>query len=62
MSLSPDSGVLYPWPWEKDEIRRHRRKHTDEFNAAAVDRLYEPGATEGTVAKELGITGTQLKT
>ncbi|TRD13459.1 transposase [Palleronia caenipelagi] len=41
---------------------RHRRKYSDEFKAAAVERLYEPGATEGTVAKELGITGTQLKT
>ncbi|TRD14673.1 transposase [Palleronia caenipelagi] len=28
----------------------------------AVERLYEPGATQGSVAKELGITGTQLKT
>ncbi|WP_221931678.1 transposase [Palleronia caenipelagi] len=41
---------------------RHRRKNTDEFKAAAVERLYEPGATQGSVAKELGITGTQLKT
>ncbi len=41
---------------------RHRRKYTDEFKAAAVERLYEPGATQGSVAKELGITGTQLKT
>ncbi len=31
------------------------------FKAGAVDRLYEPGATQGSVAKELGITGTQLK-
>ncbi|WP_221931698.1 transposase [Palleronia caenipelagi] len=28
----------------------------------AVDRLHEPGATQGSVARELGITGTQLKT
>ncbi len=41
---------------------QHRRKYTDEFKAAAVERLYEPGATQGGVAKELGITGTQLKT
>jgi hypothetical protein len=32
-----------------------------DFKAGAVDRLYEPGATQGSVAKELGITGTQLK-
>ncbi|WP_246100836.1 transposase [Palleronia caenipelagi] len=30
---------------------RHRRKYTEEFKAAAVDRLYEPGATQGSVAK-----------
>lgn len=41
---------------------QHRRTYTDEFKAGAVDRLYEPGATQGSVAKELGITGTQLKT
>ena len=38
------------------------RTYTDEFKAGAVDRLYDPGATQGSVAKELGITGTQLKT
>ena len=41
---------------------KHRRNYTDEFKAAAVERLYEPGATQGGVAKELGIAGTQLKT
>ena len=41
---------------------QHRRTYTDEFKAGAVDRLYEPGVTQGSVAKELGITGTQLKT
>jgi transposase-like protein len=35
---------------------RHRRKYTDEFKAAAVEPLYESGATQGSVAKELGIT------
>ena len=39
-----------------------RKKYTDAYKAAAVERLYEPGATQGGVAKELGITGTQLKT
>ena len=41
---------------------QHRRSYTDEYKAAAVERLYEPGATQGSVSKELGITGTQLKT
>jgi transposase len=41
---------------------RPRRKYTDDYKAAAVERLYEPGATQGGVAKELGIAGTQLKT
>ena len=36
---------------------QHRRNYTDEYTAAAVERLYEPGATQGSVAKELGITG-----
>ncbi len=41
---------------------QQRRKYTDDYKAGAVERLYEPGATQGSVAKELGITGTQLKT
>ena len=41
---------------------QQRRKYTEDYKAAAVERLYEPGATQGSVAKELGITGTQLKT
>ena len=39
-----------------------RRTFTDEFKAAAVGRLYEPGATQSGVAKELGVTSSQLKT
>lgn len=35
---------------------------TDDYKAAAVERLYEPGATQGSVSNELGITGTQLMT
>ncbi|UWQ80537.1 transposase [Leisingera sp. S132] len=38
-----------------------RRTFTDEFKAAAVGRLYKPGATQGGVAKELGVTSSQLK-
>ena len=41
---------------------QHRRNHTDDYKAAAIEWLYEPGATQGSVAKELGITGAQLKT
>ncbi|ATG44252.1 Transposase [Phaeobacter piscinae] len=39
-----------------------RRTFTNEFKAAAVGRLYKPGATQGGVAKELGVTNSQLKT
>ncbi len=39
-----------------------RRTFTDEFKAAAVERLYQPGATQGGVARELGVTSSQLKT
>ena len=43
-------------------MRQHRRNYMDEYKAAAVAWLYKPGATQGSVAKELGITGSQLKT
>jgi transposase-like protein len=43
-------------------MEQQRRKYTDDYKAAAVERLYEAGATQGSVAKELRITGTQLKT
>ena len=33
-----------------------------EDSQTGLDRLYQSGATQGSVAKELGITGTQLKT
>ncbi|WP_040103940.1 transposase, partial [Phaeobacter gallaeciensis] len=39
-----------------------RRTFTDEFKAAAVGRLYTPGATQTGVARELGVTSSQLKT
>ena len=41
---------------------QHRRKYTDDYKAAAVERLYEPRATQGSGSKELGMTGTRLKT
>ncbi len=37
-----------------------RRAFTDEFKAAAVGRHYKPGATQTGVAKELGVTSSQL--
>ncbi len=40
---------------------QHRRTYTDDSKVGGVDRLYAPSATQGSVAKELGITGTQLK-
>lgn len=43
-------------------MRQGRRKYTDDHKAAAVERLYEPRATQASVTKELGITETQLKT
>ena len=39
-----------------------RRAFTDEFKVAVVGRLYKPGDTQGGVAKELGVTSSQLKT
>ena len=38
-----------------------RSKYTEEYKAAAVEQLYEPGASVGKVSKELGLTPTQLK-
>ncbi|MDT8328356.1 MAG: transposase [Roseovarius sp.] len=57
--VKPD---VRPCPREEHHIGEQRRTYTDDFNAAAVDRLYEPGATQGSVCKDIGITGTQLKT
>ena len=43
---------------------QHRRTYTDDFKAGAVNgkTIVSQRATQGSVAKELGITGTQLKT
>ena len=40
---------------------QQRRTYTDAFKAAVVDRHYDTGATQGNIAKERGIKGTQLK-
>ena len=41
---------------------QHLRNYRDACKSAAVERLYELGAKQGSLAKELWITGTQLKT
>lgn len=42
--------------------KQARRRFTPEFKEQAVARLSAPGATQSSVAKELGVTPTQLKT
>lgn len=42
--------------------KQARRRFTPEFKEQAVGRLSAPGATQSGVAKELGVTPTQLKT
>ena len=41
--------------------KRVRRRFTPEYKEQAVARLSEPGACSGSVAAELGVTATQLK-
>lgn len=40
---------------------RPRRRFTAAFEEQAVARLSEPGATQASVSRELGITSSQLK-
>jgi transposase-like protein len=42
--------------------KQTRRRFSPDYKEEAVGRLSEPGATHGSVAGELGITPTQLKT
>lgn len=42
--------------------KRVRRRFTPEYKEQAVARLSEAGASYGSVAAELGVTATQLKT
>ncbi|MEM1344781.1 MAG: transposase [Pseudomonadota bacterium] len=42
--------------------KQARRRFSVEFKEQAVARLSAPGATQSGVAKELGVTPTQLKT
>lgn len=41
--------------------RQPRRRFTAEFKEHAVARLSEPGATQTGVARELGVSASQLK-
>lgn len=41
--------------------KKPRRRFTAEFKEQAVARLSEPGATQTSVARELGVSATQLK-
>ncbi|WP_172331803.1 transposase [Mangrovicoccus sp. HB161399] len=41
--------------------RQPRRHFTAEFKEQAVARLSEPGATQASVARELGVSASQLK-
>ena len=42
--------------------RQTRRRFSPEYKEQAVARLLAPGATQASVAAELGVTLTQLKT
>src|SRR5512146_1969547 len=42
--------------------RQTRRRFSPEYKEQAVARLLAPGATQASVAAELGVTPTQLKT
>jgi transposase len=47
--------------WEFNMTRRHRRKFTDEFKAETVKRIRESGRTIGSVARELDLTETAVR-
>ena len=40
---------------------QQRRTYSDALKAATVNRLYNAGATQGSIEKELDIMGIQLK-
>ena len=42
--------------------KQTRRRFSPEYKEQSVARLSEPGATHSSVAAELGVTPTQLKT
>ena len=41
---------------------KKRRRYSEEYKSEAVSRLSDGGATYASVAAELGVTSTQLKT
>jgi len=50
-----------PSGWESKMTRRHRRKFTDEFKAETVKLIRESGRTVGSVARELDLTETAVR-
>jgi transposase len=50
-----------PSGWEFKMTRRHRRRFTDEFKAETVKLIRESGRTVGSVARELDLTETAVR-
>jgi len=50
-----------PSGWEFKMTRRHRRKFTDEFKAETVKLIRESDRTVGSVARELDLTETAVR-
>ena len=50
-----------PSGWESEMGKRHRRKFTDEFKAETVKLIRESGRTVGSVARELDLTETAVR-
>jgi transposase len=50
-----------PSGWESKMTRRHRRKFTDEFKTETVKLIRESGRTVGSVARELDLTETAVR-
>jgi transposase-like protein len=61
-SRIPDRSVKYRSIWRDVMTRQMRRRFSPEYKEQAVARLLAPGATQASVAAELGVTPTQLKT
>ena len=56
---TPLEGV--PSGWESKMGKRHRRKFTDEFKAETVKLIRESGRTVASVARELDLTETAVR-
>ena len=48
--------------WRDEMTKQTRRRFSPEYKEQSVARLSQPGATHSSVAAELGVTPTQLKT